>query len=223
MRNGAFSWLVVSLLLLAGCVNPAVREPANLSALKAEIVRYRNSGDYERAIGAMAAEASRWIEARATDRKPGERLAVVFDIDETALSNWENMEQMDFGYVPELWHAWVESAEGKAIGPVRETYRVARQAGVAVIFLTGRKERDRAATEKNLRQEGLGDFERLIVRTAGESGDRKTAVEFKTAVRKALTEEGWTIIANVGDQQSDLFGGYAERTFKLPNPFYFTE
>jgi hypothetical protein len=28
------------------------------------------------------------------------------------------------------------------------------------------------------------------------------------------------IIANLGDQFSDLAGGYAERTFKLPNPFY---
>ena len=33
---------------------------------------------------------------------------------------------------------------------------------------------------------------------------------------------GWhTIIANVGDQWSDLDGGFAERVFKLPNPVYF--
>jgi hypothetical protein len=30
-----------------------------------------------------------------------------------------------------------------------------------------------------------------------------------------------TIIANIGDQQSGLSGGHAERTFKVPNPFYF--
>jgi hypothetical protein len=28
-------------------------------------------------------------------------------------------------------------------------------------------------------------------------------------------------VASMGDQQSDLTGGYAERTFKLPNPVYF--
>jgi hypothetical protein len=27
-------------------------------------------------------------------------------------------------------------------------------------------------------------------------------------------------VLNMGDQLSDLEGGYAERTFKLPNPFY---
>jgi hypothetical protein len=29
-----------------------------------------------------------------------------------------------------------------------------------------------------------------------------------------------TIVANMGDQPSDLEGGFAERTFLLPNPFY---
>ena len=36
-----------------------------------------------------------------------------------------------------------------------------------------------------------------------------------------LTEAGYTIVLSMGDQQSDLDGGYAERTFKLPNPVYF--
>lgn len=31
---------------------------------------------------------------------------------------------------------------------------------------------------------------------------------------------GFRIIVNVGDQESDLAGGHAERAFKLPNPFY---
>jgi len=31
------------------------------------------------------------------------------------------------------------------------------------------------------------------------------------------------IIANIGDQESDLAGGFAEKTFKLPNPFYISK
>jgi HAD superfamily, subfamily IIIB (Acid phosphatase) len=42
-------------------------------------------------------------------------------------------------------------------------------------------------------------------------------------VRRKLTAEGYIIIANIGDQDSDLTGGYAERIFKLPNPFYLTK
>jgi len=30
------------------------------------------------------------------------------------------------------------------------------------------------------------------------------------------------LIANIGDRDSDLAGGHAERAFKLPDPFYFT-
>jgi len=28
-------------------------------------------------------------------------------------------------------------------------------------------------------------------------------------------------VVNMGDQESDLTGGHADRAFKLPNPFYF--
>ncbi|MGH6919121.1 MAG: HAD family acid phosphatase, partial [Geminicoccaceae bacterium] len=35
-----------------------------------------------------------------------------------------------------------------------------------------------------------------------------------------IQAQGFTIVANMGDQPSDLAGGHAERTFLLPNPFY---
>jgi HAD superfamily, subfamily IIIB (Acid phosphatase) len=36
-----------------------------------------------------------------------------------------------------------------------------------------------------------------------------------------VTELGYDIVANFGDQFSDLEGGHADRTFKMPNPNYF--
>ena len=51
--------------------------------------------------------------------------------------------------------------------------------------------------------------------------DKSSSQEFKTARRKKIEDAGFTIIANVGDQYSDLRGGHAERVFKVPNPFYF--
>ena len=44
---------------------------------------------------------------------------------------------------------------------------------------------------------------------------------YKTSQRIAIEQVPKTIIANIGDQYSDLVGLHAERTFKLPNPFYF--
>ena len=32
---------------------------------------------------------------------------------------------------------------------------------------------------------------------------------------------GYDIVANFGDQFSDLNGGFADQTFKIPNPTYF--
>ena len=42
-------------------------------------------------------------------------------------------------------------------------------------------------------------------------------------MRRRIAEQGYTILLSMGDQESDLAGGYAERTFKLPNPFYLTK
>lgn len=53
-------------------------------------------------------------------------------------------------------------------------------------------------------------------RWAGRSPKSKTAARIDIESRL-----GYTIIANIGDQDSDLRGGHAERTFKVPNPFYF--
>lgn len=51
---------------------------------------------------------------------------------------------------------------------------------------------------------------------------RDTSVSvYKTSQRIAIEQVPKTIIANIGDQNSDLVGLHAERTFKLPNPFYF--
>ena len=36
-----------------------------------------------------------------------------------------------------------------------------------------------------------------------------------------LKKQGYKIIENIGDQYSDLTGGYSAATYKLPNPFYY--
>lgn len=192
-------------------------EPPNLFLLKQELKAYIDRGDYDAGIARVAAEAKAWIEQRAAQ---GGRLALVLDIDETAISNLRHMREMDFGYVPALWDQWVADADGPAIAPLLEVFRTARAHGVAVFFMTGRKTTDAPGTIKNLRDVGLGDYAGLYFKP---NDYRDTTQSFKTATRQKITEDGYTIIANIGDQHSDLDGGYAERTFKLPNPFYITK
>lgn len=219
-RAVAVSFTVV----LASCASvfaaPPSREPANLDPHKQEIRAYVDSGKYQEDIAAVAAEAQAWVEERVAKRKAGERLAIVFDLDETLLSNWSHMRSVGLGYVPSAWTAWVAEGRAAPIEPVREIYRAARRLGVEVIFLSGRHERDRAGTEKNLRAIGCDDYAGLFCKP---EASKETSAAFKTAARAKLEAEGRVIIANVGDQESDLAGGHAEKTFKLPNPFYVTE
>jgi predicted secreted acid phosphatase len=216
-RLRSVRWATVMVVLaVAGCATVS-REPVNLSQRKEEIRAYITSGSYEQDVAAVAKRASSWIEQRAAKRGAGERLAVVLDLDETLLSNWPHISAQDFGYVPAIWAAWVEKGEAPAIEPVREVYRTARRLGVEVVFLTGRGEQDRPGTEKNLRAIGCADYAILLCKP--DEGKETTAV-FKRAARMRLTAEGRVVVANIGDQESDLAGGYAEKTFKLPNPLY---
>src|SRR6202049_1173792 len=65
---------------------PPPGQPANVGDLKFEATQYYDSGAYLTDLQLAAAPAIAWI----ADEAPRvERPAVVFDIDETALSNWE--------------------------------------------------------------------------------------------------------------------------------------
>jgi hypothetical protein len=48
-----------------------------------------------------------------------------------------------------------------------------------------------------------------------------TTVRYKSLTRKHIESLGYRIVANVGDQFSDLQGDHEQRAFKLPNPTYF--
>jgi predicted secreted acid phosphatase len=45
--------------------------------------------------------------------------------------------------------------------------------------------------------------------------------QYKSGTRAYIESQGYNIVANFGDQYSDLLGGYADRTFKMPNPNYY--
>ncbi len=113
------------------------------------------------------------------------------------------------------------SAQAPALTATLELFKAAKSKGIAVFFITGRNGDDetRAATEKNLRLAGYEGWTGFIMRPAG--SHTPSAADYKAPERAKIAARGFTIIANIGDQRSDLDGGYAERTFRVPNPFYF--
>ncbi|MFO1448621.1 MAG: HAD family acid phosphatase [Opitutaceae bacterium] len=207
-------------LWLTGCSSaPRSHEPLNLSEAKRAVLAYVDSGDYERAMIDVASQARAWIRER-TDRKDSkERLVVVFDIDETVLSNLPHMREMDFGYLGDRWNEWVARGEAPVLAAMRGVYEEAVGRGVAVVFVTGRLDpRDREGTERNLRTQGMGGYTQLVLALPEEKG--LPTSERKRRAREQLEAQGFVVIAAVGDQWSDLEGGHAERLFKVPNPFY---
>jgi predicted secreted acid phosphatase len=152
--------------------------------------------------------------------KPGEKLALVLDIDETSLSNWTEEKQDDLGYISDDWNGWVEKKQAPAIAGTLRLYNEALKHKVAVFFITGRTPAQEVVTVENLKSVGYHDWTGLAVRGPHPSG--QTVAEYKSGERKKIVDAGYHIILNVGDQMSDLTGSpQAELSVKLPNPFYY--
>jgi predicted secreted acid phosphatase len=212
--------LGLSLVFAAGSVTAV--EPTNLSTTKQQVGAYVTSGEYGRDMVKVAAEANEYLSRRIPKGVPksakhSNKLAVVFDIDETTLSNLRHIQANDYGYIPKVWDAWVAEGQATAIYPVQAVYNTAVNAKIDVFFITGRSPEGAAATERNLRQVGYETWTRIFYKPADFA---ESARAFKISTRRKLAAEGYLIILNIGDQNSDLVGGYAERVFKLPNPFY---
>ena len=46
-------------------------------------------------------------------------------------------------------------------------------------------------------------------------------IQYKSGTRAYIESQGYDIVANFGDQFSDLLGGFGDKTFKMPNPNYY--
>ena len=189
------------------------------------VEQYIMGGRYEDDVATVVAGARVWLDQRS---KAAAKPAIVLDIDETSLSNWPAYRLngwvritnggCDLQQGPCGLRAWQALGQSKAIAPTLALARHARELGMAVFFITGRPANLRQATERNLKDEG---YEWTGVILQPEGAQFASAVDFKAPERRKLTEQGYTIVLSMGDQQSDLTGGYAERTFKLPNPVYY--
>jgi acid phosphatase len=220
---------------------PDLGEPENIDTFKKQLLYYRCM-TYDDDVAKVLADAQRWIALRAPQvQKP----AIVLDIDETSLSNWPRIYQDDYAYIPagacDFRNTgdpcgdldWQQSALAKAIEPTLKLYKTARCIAVDgpctpvdVFFITGRREVEHnhempsVWTLRNLDQAGFGtvNTDHLYMRGTAEDGG---VASYKASKRADVESKGFTIIANIGDQKSDLANGHAEMTFKVPNPFYF--
>jgi predicted secreted acid phosphatase len=136
-------------------------------------------------------ESRPYVRERVAAKTPDERLAVNFDIDNTVIATY-----YDGG------------------GPIPKMLKFARlldKLGVALVFNSGRLDNQQERTVKQLTRAGFPVAE-VCLRNKGE-----TLPVGKQRCRDGFIDEGYTLIANVGNNDTDFVGDGYERAFRLPN------
>ncbi len=213
-------------LLLIGIFIPtlgfaSMMEPLNLDTLKKELVKYHDSQQYNRDLSDAIHDALYYLQFRITQNqrlKRPKKLAMVLNIDETALSNYPAMKRFNFGGTPKEVIAAEQLGNDPAIPFTLALYDYAKSHGVAVFFITGRNEAQRSSTIKNLIVAGYQNWNKLYMKP--KKYHHRSLVHYKTEMRKKIDHMGFDIVLNIGDQFSDLKGGHADMDVKLANPYY---
>lgn len=210
-----------SLLLSCCVVSLGIAEPQNLADVKKELVHYHDSSQYEKELNQTLGQAKQFLHQQLDyykTHKSQKKLAIVFDIDETSVSNYNHIIERDFSGDKNLVVKDISLADAPSIKATLSLYHYALKNHVNVFFVSGRRIALLKATERNLKRAGFNQWAGLYLRP--ESDKHVSIVPFKSSTRAKIEKQGYLIVLNVGDQDSDLAGGHAVKGVKLPNPFY---
>jgi hypothetical protein len=200
--------------------------------------------NYAKEASGVAAAGRRYL---AHARHPDRTRAIVLDVDDTTLATWNYEVASNWAYNPVTNAEYVNGQRFPAVPGMVDLATAAEREGYAIFYLTGRPQTQEAATLGNLTADNVGvdagypkpttlrdgedglftkpavaeypDY--LKTACAGDPNGACTTVHYKSATRAHIESLGYDIVGNFGDQYSDLKGGFADRTFKLPNPNYF--
>lgn len=164
---------------------------------------------------------------------PAAKKAVVFDSDDTTLWTYDMEDNaMHFTFDPALQDVWVQGEKFPATPGMVDFVDAVVAKGYTVFGITGRSAAQKDATLANLDNLGYEGFTADRFFTKWATGRQPsyvtcatatcTTVEFKANTRKHIEQDlGYDIALNIGDQFSDLQGGYSDARLKLPNPTYY--
>jgi predicted secreted acid phosphatase len=188
---------LVALAVPAEAATPATATSTSIATAATASSADVDYDTWQKDCTAVMNQALPYLKQRIANTKPGEKQAIVFDIDNTTL-------ETDFGF----------SYPQPANKPVQEVAKYAQEHGVALFFVTARPGIIYPVTDYNLKYRGY-QVSGLYVR--GFFDLFKNVADYKTAQRVDIENKGYTIIANIGNSATDLSGGHAEKTYKLPD------
>jgi len=245
--------LIITITLFGGNQEP---KSNNLDA----VLWVKTSGEYaismrqvylsarEKLDGALA--DPQWT-AALEQTKPYAQLppAIVFDVDETLLSNMPFQERFikkGGPFSPAMWDTWVSEAQAEALPGALAFVRYAQERGVTILYITNRTCEPRQGSEEpcpqkqdtlaNLKKRGFPVTpERLALKKEKPDwGSEKTS-------RRAHFAKNYRIVMFMGDDMGDFVSGakgqgvtpkmrrdlaekhkdyWGNKWFLLPNPMY---
>ncbi|MCF6808202.1 hypothetical protein L3V79_07610 [Thiotrichales bacterium 19S9-12] len=208
---------------ISTCDQKITRVDNTLDNLSPDAIRqYYTSGRYLLEIESIASKALNYskslLSQQAEYQLKKTNLAAVFDIDETMLSNAEVLSKNNFVNSPNIWAHTNGITDLPEIKAVKALYEFLLSYGVNIFIITARESSTYDTTEANLAHRGYHIYEKLYLKP-DEDIDQPHD-DFKTKVRADIVDQGYQIILNIGDKQTDLNGGHFDQGFLLPNCFY---
>jgi predicted secreted acid phosphatase len=200
---------------------------------------------YAKEARSVAADGKHYLAGKHGSKKTK---AILLDVDDTSLATYNYEIASNWAYNPTTNAAYVTGELFPAVPGMVDMVKSAQKQGYAIFFLTGRPATQEAVTLGNLTdsdtigldagypaptalkdgEDGLFtkpavvDYpDYLKTACAADTNGSCTTIHYKSATRAHIESLGYDIVANFGDQYSDLNGGYADKTFKLPNPSYY--
>jgi hypothetical protein len=202
-------------------------DPVNPPGSQVPLHTYSATGAYVNEMAGIETEAGKFLDRQAQHREGKGTPAVLLDIDDTTLNTYSYEIFSNFVFNPTTNAAFVNAAIFPPVPGMPQLVDHAVADGYKIFFLTGRNISQFAGTKTNLLNAGypvvdsqlyLKDINAEWLKSCAPSC---TTTQYKSLTRRHIEALGNDIVANFGDQFSDLNGGFADRTFKIPNPMYF--
>ena len=204
--------------------------------------QFSPTGAYAGELAGLVSDAEKYLDnppGSGNGKKFSGTKAILFDIDDTTLNTYSYEIYSNFVFNPTSNAAFVNACLTTgcvfpAVPGMVGLEHFAEDHGYTVFFLTGRPHNpttnQTAGTLANLTAAGydvtagnvyLKDATGTLQPWLASCAPTCTTTQYKSLTREHIESLGYDIVANFGDQFSDLNGGFADRTFKMPNPMYF--
>jgi putative acid phosphatase of HAD superfamily subfamily IIIB len=221
---------------------PAGQDAAVLGdSVVSKLHQFSPDSAYAHEVEGIAAKARHLLNKRAHHPTPHRGApAILFDIDDTTLNTFSYEIYSNFSFNPGTNAFFVNAGSASvfpAVPGMVGLEKAAEAKGYDVYFLTGRPISQTDGTLANLKDAGYDvDKSHVFLKDTTAATEpwlascvdptthafTCTTIQYKSLTRQHIEQDlGANIVANFGDQFSDLKGGFADHTFKIPNPMYF--